>query len=166
MYKHFCFIVLIFSLQIVGNSQNNVNIVKVADKYCNISGSYSKKLEVVKGRNTKNSFLALLGRDNATADSIYLSLIDQNTLRVAFKDKYGPCYELYEGKQKKNYFQFYLVKKRIYIPLFYSQVNIIRYRIRCLDNGETEIKEYHNNSSNVFFMAAGGSSRDIYLLKK
>ena len=166
MYKYFCVFVLIFSLQIVGSSQNKVNVDNIADKNGNISGSYSKKIEIVKGKSRDNSFLSLLGRDNTVSDSINLSIIDQNTLKVAFKDRYGPCYELYEGKQKKKYFQFYTVKKRISIPIFYSNVNIHRFRIKCLENGNIEIKEYYNNSSNVFFMAAGGSSRTTYLLKK
>jgi len=144
------------------NSQNE----SIKDVNNCLSGKYLNNLFDTKETKINKRFLQIFGRDNMLSDSIQLNIIDHKILKVEFKDKYGSCYELYEGKQKKNYFEFYLVKKRFYIPLFYSRSDIRRYRLKCVAENELEIKEYINNTSNILFMAAGGSSRNTYLLKK
>lgn len=163
--KYILIIFLLFN-QITFCAQGNDQKKNKTNTLNNISGTYSEKLEIVKGSHPRKSFLNLLGLDNSVADSVKLSIIDNRLLKVEFKDKYGPCYELFEGKQKKEYFQFYTVKERFTVPIFYGKVNIHRLRIQYLHNGNIELKEYSNNSSNLFFMAAGGSSHKTYILKK
>jgi len=156
--KGIVFIIFLFSVY--------CGISQTQGKNSKIIGTYSNTLYKKENEKTSGTFLQLLGLKSTVCDSVQLSIHNEEAIKIDFKDIYGPCYEMFKGKQKRRHFEFYLQKKRIYIPFLYGYANIIRFRIKYLENGNLEIQEYRNNCSNVLFMASGGSSIYIYLLKK
>lgn len=72
----------------------------------------------------------------------------------------------FKGKFKKNYFEVYLDKKRVFFPPIYCKTNINRLRIGITKNKELVINQHYDYSGMILLFAAGNSDNKQYVFKK
>ena len=72
----------------------------------------------------------------------------------------------FKGKFKKNYFEVYLDKKRIFFPPVYCKTNINRLRIGMSKNQDLVINRHYDYSGMVLLFAAGDSDNKQYVFKR
>lgn len=121
--------------------------------YCAVNSSIER---------TKNTvqLLRLFRLSDSSVSSVSLSFDKENDFKISYKNFLGGnSYKTFKGKFKKNYYEIFLEKKRINIPLIYGKTAIDRIRIRVLKDSTLIVENYYNHSGNIFLMAAGSSNK-------
>ncbi|WP_196888296.1 hypothetical protein [Aureivirga sp. CE67] len=120
--------------------------------------------------NTNRSLLRLFDieiEDDIKISKITLEFDSNNYLSITYKSILGTETKYFKGElKKKGYFEIFLKKKRILIPLFYTIIDVDRKRIGFTNDGDLIIDNYVNRGGMIFLMAAGGKYRTQYYFKK
>lgn len=100
-------------------------------------------------------------------DSVVKVVINKNDeVEIHYKNVLGGNeIEVFKGKFKKNYFEVYLDKKRIFFPPIYYKSNINRLRIGLTQNNELVINQHYDYSGMFMLFAAGHSDNNQYVFK-
>ena len=132
----------------------------------NFSGTFVNQPSESKGRNYDPTILKLFEIYNVKADSVYLKFNEDGKLLVIFHDSLHTRTEIFEGRfRKKGYYEIYLRKKRIYIPLIYSSVNVYRIRIASTIESNLVIDNLSQQNGNIFLLAGGFRDRTQFFFK-
>lgn len=100
-------------------------------------------------------------------DSVVKMVINKNDeIEIHYKNVLGGNeLAVFKGKYKKNYFEVYLDKKRIFFPPIYCKSNINRLRIGLTQNKELVINQHYDYSGMFLLFAAGHSDNNQYVFK-
>lgn len=100
-------------------------------------------------------------------DTIVKIIISKNEeIEIHYKNVLGGNeVAAFTGKFKKNYFEVYLDKKRIFFPPIYCKTNINRLRIGFTQNQELVINRHYDYSGMFLLFAAGNSDNKQYVFK-
>lgn len=100
-------------------------------------------------------------------DSIVKVVITKNdAIEIQYKNVLGGNeVAAFKGKFKKNYFEVYLDKKRIFFPPIYCKTNINRLRIGFTQNKDLVINRHYDYSGMFLLFAAGNSDNKQYVFK-
>lgn len=91
----------------------------------------------------------------------------ENDLRIEYKNVLGGIeFKTFKGKFRNGFFETFLIKDRVNIPLVYSKVNVLRVRV-CIDKeGSLVADRYLNRSGNLFIFSGGGRSRQQFFFRR
>lgn len=105
--------------------------------------------------------------DIRNLDTIVKIIITKNDeIEIHYKNVLGGNeITAFKGKFKKNYFEVYLDKKRIFFPPIYCKTNINRLRIGLTQNKDLVINRHYDYSGMVLLFAAGNSDNKQYVFK-
>lgn len=121
-----------------------------------LSGVYLNK-PIAKSKES-TSLLNLLGIYNVDADTVTISFTNDK-MYLSYAGRSRILGKELEGKfSRSGYYQVYLQKERFIIPIFYSNINVCRIRLRLYDN-ELLVETYTNNTSSIFILASGGRGK-------
>lgn len=111
------------------------------------------------------SIQELFGINNL--DSLVKVKINRNNeIEIHYKNVLGGNeITTYKGKFKKNYFEVFLVKKRVFLPPIYCKNRVNRLRIGLSQNKELVINRYYDYSGMFMLFAAGTSDNKQYVFK-
>lgn len=100
-------------------------------------------------------------------DEIVKIIISKNDeIEIHYKNVLGGNEVVtFKGKFKKNYFEVFLNKKRIFFPPIYCKTNINRLRIGLTQNKELVINQHYDYSGMFMLFAAGNSDNKQYVFK-
>ncbi len=97
---------------------------------------------------------------------VKISITKKDEIEMYYKNVLGGMdVAAFKGKFKKNYFEVYLTKKRIFFPPIYCKTNINRLRIGLSNNQELVINRHYDYSGMVLLFAAGNSDHKQYVFK-
>lgn len=120
------------------------------------------------GKKDKDYQVSIQGLFNIrNLDSVVKVAINKNNeLEIHYKNVLGGHeVEVFKGKFKKNYFEVYLDKKRIFFPPIYCKNNINRLRIALTQNNDLVINRHYDRSGMFLLFAAGSSGNKQYVFK-
>jgi hypothetical protein len=130
------------------------------------SNSYNTKYH----SNQKIKLLSLFNIDtlnNSKVEKVTIKFDKENDLIISYENFWGTETKFFNGKfKKKGYYEVFLRKERIIIPLFYTVINVDRLRIGLAKNGDLIIDSYGNHSAMIFLMAGGRKGRTQFYFKK
>lgn len=105
--------------------------------------------------------------DIRNLDTVVKIIISKNDeIEIHYKNVLGGNeIAAFKGKFKKQYFEVYLDKKRLFFPPVYCKTNINRLRIGLTQNKELVINRHYDYSGMVLLFAAGSSDNKQYVFK-
>ena len=136
---------VVFSSKSVGEFHSLSNLKKKTD--------YQISIQELFGIRNLDSIVKVVITNNDAIEIQYKNVLGGNEL-AAFK-----------GKFKKNYFEVYLDKKRIFFPPIYCKTNINRLRIGFTHNKDLVINRHYDYSGMFLLFAAGNSDNKQYVFK-
>lgn len=100
-------------------------------------------------------------------DSVVKVVINKNEeIEIHYKNVLGGNeITAFKGKFKKNFFEVYLDKKRIFFPPIYCKSNINRLRIGMSEQNDLVINQHYDRSGMFMLFAAGSSDSKQYIFK-
>ena len=97
---------------------------------------------------------------------VKVSISKKDEIEIHYKNVLGGNeVAIFKGKFKKNYFEVFLDKKRIFFPPIYCKSNINRLRIWLTQNQELVINQHYDYSGMFLLLAAGNSDNKQYVFK-
>ncbi|WP_395059319.1 hypothetical protein [Flavobacterium sp.] len=133
----------------------------------NLKESFNNNSYQIDSTKHKSYLLNLFEIRKANIDTVNIKFDKNGSLILSYKFILGGNESRYiKGRFKKNYYEIYLRKDKINIPLIYSKINIDRIRVYLKKDSTLVVDKYYDNSGNIFLLAAGGSSRRQYFFKK
>lgn len=97
---------------------------------------------------------------------VKITISKNNEIEIHYKNVLGGNEVVaFKGKFKKNYFEVFLDKKRIFFPPIYCKSNINRLRIGLTQNKDLVINRHYDYSGMVLLFAAGNSDNKQYVFK-
>lgn len=97
---------------------------------------------------------------------VKLTISKNKELEINYKNVLGGNeMAAFKGKFKKNYFEVYLRKKRIFFPPIYCKSNINRLRIGLTAENELVVNRFYNYSGMFMLFAAGDADHKQYVFK-
>ncbi|WP_116872641.1 WG repeat-containing protein [Terrimonas sp.] len=73
--------------------------------------------------------------------------------------------QTFKGKWKKKYFEIYFNKHQLFVPLFFSNIDIDRIRIGVNKEQELIITHFEERGGNILFLAGGYAEENPYIFK-
>ena len=130
------------------------------------SDYYAVNFSIDSVKNTVQ-LLRLFRLSDSSVSSVSLSFDKENDFKISYKNFLGGnSYRTFKGTFKKNYYEIFLEKKRINIPLIYGKTAIDRIRIRVMKDSTLIVENYYNHSGNIFLIAAGSSNKTYAMFNK
>lgn len=97
---------------------------------------------------------------------IKINISKNNEIQIQYKNILGGNeIAAFKGKFKKNYFEVFLDKKRIFFPPIYCKTNINRLRIGLTGKNELVINRHYDYSGMFLLFAAGNKDNKQYVFK-
>ncbi|MES2864532.1 MAG: hypothetical protein V4666_10470 [Bacteroidota bacterium] len=98
---------------------------------------------------------------------VKISISKNDEMEIYYKNVLGGNeVATFKGKFKKNYFEVYLSKKRIFFPPVYCKTNINRLRIGVTQNKDLVVNQHYDYSGMFMLFAAGNSDKKQYIFKR
>lgn len=109
------------------------------------------------------TLLRILGTEAKGLDKVRLTFDREGDFRIEYKNVLGGTeFRAFKRKFKKSYYEIFLAKDRINIPLVYSRANVERIRISLDKKGAFVVDQYFDHSGSIFIFAGGGHARYLY----
>ena len=154
--RHFWGIIIIVFFSSCGTMRFNKtsDFAKINDVK-DFSGHYLNRIN-------NNSILYCFDIMGEYADFVTIASANMNEIKLIYYNDSARQERIINGQMKKNYFEIYFSKKQFIIPLLYSSCDIVRIRIGKSKDGKLLIREFLNQSGNLFFLSAGHSFETPY----
>ncbi len=147
-----------------GNIKTNLSTRKRIDK--TFSGTFTNQSFTSNRKNQHSTILTLLRIPYEKVDSVCLTFTEGDKLLVMFYDGLTTKKETLEGRfRKRGDYEIYLRKKRFYIPIIYSSINVYRIRIASTVDHNLLIENLSEVSGNIFLLAGGYREKTRYSFK-
>lgn len=128
----------------------------------------NKELDFTLDNTSSNTDFLLLFGITEKAKTVRVRFDASGDCRIEYKSNYlgRDGFRAFSGKFKKNYYEIYLAKKRVFFPPVYCKTDVNRIRLTVRNDSTLVVDQYWNRSGMALLFAAGGSNRTQYTYKQ
>jgi hypothetical protein len=99
---------------------------------------------------------------NDNVDEVRITAVSPKEIKLTYRTGNDLHEQIFSGKMKRKYFEYYHFKDQIIIPLIFTFIDVYRIRVGKSKDGELLIRSYRESSRSILIFGGKWEPEDVY----